>query len=421
MSAVVVTSIHAQRRASGISKTVKQLPKSSGLVTNGIQGVGCDTIIPFPASDNLVYYHYMGDNDYLSGTNEFNDSEKANYFDLSADTYNYVTGTYVWFGVANSSNVADLSKNLIFKVYADNAGTPGAQLGSSVSIPLSSIKTDVENGFLSTVQFPSPIALPSSKKFYISVDISNFSMANGDSIAIFSTEDSAVIPGIAWEKQSNNLWYNFNDTNSSWGQNVGLAIFPFVSTTASACGTLPVKLISFNAERKNKDAVVNWQVAEELNMKGYQLEKADNNNTYKPVTFIQAHNDAKNNSYSYTDVNAFANAATIQYRLKQIDNDGKVEYSKIISLKAASALNNVTFANPFNGTMHMQLNLSNPSQVKINVYNMKGSLVGTEKPASYAASSNSIDLKSTSVLKSGMYFIKLMVGSEEFTYKVMKQ
>lgn len=167
--------------------------------------------------------------------------------------------------------------------------------------------------------------------------------------------------------------------------------------------------------------MISWQVAKESNMKGYQLEKANNDNNYKSVTFISAHNDSKNNNYSYADVNAFATASAVQYRLKQIDNDGKVQYSKIVSLKSDAAVNNVIFANPFNGSLRLQLSLANPAKISINIYDLKGNLVGSEKPTLYSATSNSIDVKSSATLKSGMYILKVVAASEQYNYKIIKE
>ena len=422
VSLAVIGSVQAQRKV-GAAHSVKTLKNTSGSFTNGIQGGGCDTInYPFPGNWNLTVYSLTSPGSgYVSGTNSTDDKQKANYFDLSATSDSYITGTAVYFGYANSSNSANLSKYVYFKVYADDNGTPSTQLGVD-SLPLSALKTDVDSGFISSITFTNPIVLPASKKFYVSVDFSNLSFEDGDTLALVETSDGdlAAGTGTAYEQWSDDSWHNFNDP-STWNFDAALVILPFVSTTEGACGILPVNLVSFDAVKQNKDVLLNWKVADEINMKGYQLEKADNNNNYKPVAYLQAHNSAKTPSYSYTDINATSTVGNIQYRLKLIDNDGKVQYSKIVSIKAASAVNNVTFTNPFNGTLRMQLNLANAAQVKINVYDVRGNLVGSEKPASYAASSNSIELKSTAALQSGMYIIKVLVGNEQLNYKVIKQ
>ncbi len=416
-----ISSIQAQRKA-GVAHPVKQFKKTFGLVTNGIQAGGCDTVnYPFPSDWNLALYGLGAPNSgFVSGTNSTGDRQKADSFDLSFTNDGFITGTAVYFAIANSSNPANLSKSVYFRVFSDSSATPSTEIGTPDSLPLSAIKTDVDSGFISSITFTNPIALPASKKFYVSVDFSNLSYDDGDSLAIVSTTDGDLPAdsGQAWEQWGDGTWHSFQEGEN---QNVTLVILPFVSTTTGACSILPVKLISFDAARKNKDALINWKVAAESNMKGYQLEKADNNNNYKPVTFIQAHNDYKNNLYSYTDANAFANASTIQYRLKQIDNDGKVQYSKIVSLKAGAAINNIVFANPFNGSLRLQLNLANASKISINIYDMKGNLVGSEKPAMYSASSNSIEVKSAARLNSGMYILKVNAGDEQLNYKIIKQ
>jgi hypothetical protein len=417
--------IQAQRQHGPVSglKGNKALLKLSKAPAGSTQKpeAACDTVnFPIPSDWNLVWYYAPDTTGFVSGTNGWGDKEIANYFDLSNSSEAYISGAFVAFGVANSSTPANLSKNVVFKVYADAGGVPGSQIGSSASIPLSTIQSDANNYYLTQVVFPTPIALPTSKKFYVSVDFTNFSIVDGDSIAVVSTSPSDLPPGTgtAWDRQSDDNWYDYN---YSWGLDVELAIFPFVSSDATSCAALPVKLYSFTAQRNKKDVSLNWSVADEINMKGYEIEKADNNNIFKPVGFADAHNDLKNQSYSYTDVNAFTSSPTVQYRLKQIDGDGNIQYSRIILVKSLSALSDLVFANPFNNTLRMQLNIANPSMVSINIYDMTGNLVVSEKPAMYNSTSNSIVVPSTSALKSGAYILKLGVGDEQFNYKIVKQ
>ena len=81
----------------------------------------------------------------------------------------------------------------------------------------------------------------------------------------------------------------------------------------------------------------------------------------------------------------------------------------------------MVFANPFNGALKVQLNLANSQTVSAKVYDLQGRLAAIEKPATYSGASNSIVLNSTANLKSGTYILKLNVGTEERTYKIVKQ
>lgn len=151
--------------------------------------------------------------------------------------------------MANSSNPVNLSKYVYFRVYEDDNGTPSTEIGTPDSLPLSALKSDVDSGFISAITFTNPIALPASKKFYVSVDFSGLSYEDGDSLAVYSTIDGSLPSGkgVAWEQWSDFTWHNFQEGEQ---QNVTLSILPFVSTTETACeAILPVKLISLDAAR----------------------------------------------------------------------------------------------------------------------------------------------------------------------------
>ncbi len=93
-------------------------------------------------------------------------------------------------------------------------------------------------------------------------------------------------------------------------------------------GTLPVKLISFSATRKNGIAALNWSTANEERNDQFEIERSTNG-----INFIKAGTEAgKGNSfnqYSYID-NFYA--PLVYYRIK-IVGGGSTSYSNIIALK----------------------------------------------------------------------------------------
>ncbi|CAN5486628.1 hypothetical protein BH10BAC2_BH10BAC2_11620 [soil metagenome] len=419
LSALLLSSIYtvasAQRKIGlpvpNVKKPVTQTSVVSGTTAD------CDTAnYPINPSWSGTTYVVSDNNDFINGTNSYGDKQKANYFNLSATAYTYLTSVFVVFGEANSLTPANLTKNISFKVYSDNAGKPGTLLATETRT-LSEVNAQVED--LYEVKFATAVALPDSKKFYVSVDISNFAYPD-DLIWIAGTADGEVSPNQAWEQWSNNAWYAFSNTNA-WGFSAALWIFPSVSTSAAGCSVLPVKLLSFNAQRNNKDVILNWQIAEEYNMKGYEVERADNNGAFKTVISTPALNYAKNQSYSVTDKNAFASASTVQYRLKQIDGDGSVKYSRVIFVKANTIISDISFANPFNGALKLQLNLATAQNISLQVFDMQGKPVVSQLNKMYNASSNSIILNGTSALKPGMYVLKINAGAEQLQYKIIKQ
>ena len=387
---------------------------TSTSVQNGTTA-DCDTAnYPIDEDWSAVFYTVSDDGDFVSGTNSYGDLQKANYFDFSTTAYTHLTKALFVFAYANSTIPANLSKNVLFKIYDDDNGAPGNLLATE-SRPLSDIKNFIDDFY--EVTFSTAVPLPTSKKIYVSVDLSNFSYPD-DSIAVYSTVDGEVSVNQAWEQWGDESWNSFAD---AWPLDVALFIFPIVSTSSTGCATLPVKLLSFTAQRNNKDVTLNWQIAEEYNMKGYEVQRADNNGVFKTVQTVSAFNNGKNQSYTITDKNAFSASATVQYRLKQIDGDGSVKYSRIVAVKANAIVSDVTFTNPFNGALRLQLNLATSQKLSIQVFDMQGKPVVNQLNKTYNASTNSIVLDGTAALKPGMYMLKINAGTEQLQYKIIKQ
>jgi hypothetical protein len=415
----------AQRKAIGpqlIKLQTKSHPVSNSFVESPT--ATCDTI-DYPIdpgwTEGAYYYTQDPDDGFLNGTNVDDDKQKGNVYDLSATSYTYITGMMVDILLANTKNAANTSKQIYFRVYGDQSGAPGTLLGTA-QLPFSQLISDYNAVAYTFVNFSSPIALPASKKFYVFVDLTSLSWPT-DSLIIASTvtDNNGVgedVPGKAWEQWSDGTWVSYaND----YAFDITYWTFPIVSTSSAGCSLLPVKLLSFNAQRNNKDVTLNWQIADEYNMKGYEVERADNNGSFKTVQSITALNYAKNQSYSVTDRNAFTSAATVQYRLKQIDGDGSVKYSRVIAVKANAVISDISFANPFSGALKMQLNLATSQNISVQVFDMQGKPVVSQLNKMYNASSNSIVLDGTASLKPGMYILKINAGSEQLQYKIIKQ
>jgi len=394
----------------------------------------CDTVnMPIPSNwttQSYISQSLFGSLGYISGVNSDNFTMQANFFNLSSTSYAYLLGVMVKFTKANTNQDSNTNKLIYFRLYADNNGIPGSEITNDQTkgqATLSSIKNDVANGNITGINFPSPIALPSTKKFYVAVDMSNFEWyspeSHYDSICIATTGDNETT-NTAWNFDADLLkWKPYSKSwptppNDLEPLDATLYIFPYVSTSQAGCTVLPVKLVSFTAEKNAEDVLVKWQVASEINMKGYEVERADNNNVFRSMGFVPAHNDLKAEHYSFTDRNAFVNSSTVQYRLKQIDGDGSIEYSKITSLSNNNA--SVTFGNPFTGILNLRLNISSPQTVAISLFDVQGKVVLVQKPVLYNASST-ISLNGTSDLNPGTYILKLTIGNEQYAYKILKQ
>jgi hypothetical protein len=96
---------------------------------------------------------------------------------------------------------------------------------------------------------------------------------------------------------------------------------------------LPVVLTEFNGRlNANHDAVLNWNTSSEYNNRGFDIETSrDGVNFEKLSSIASMGNSGTEQRYEYLHIDP--PAGTNYYRLRQIDLDGKIEFSKIISLQ----------------------------------------------------------------------------------------
>lgn len=201
----------------------------NGYITVNAAG-GCHTInLPVPQGWTLSNYYtgsFVGQDGWINGVNVYLDRQKAMYFDASSQPYNYMVQVYIAFGLAYSANPA---KVVPVRVYDGTSGSPGTQIGSG-NLTMGQIMSDVSQSFYSQVIFSSPITLPPSKRFFVSVDLTNLQWTTNvkDTLSIVSNSAGQTVPSAIWEQQSNNQWFQYT-TPGSWNLSASLLVHPFLT------------------------------------------------------------------------------------------------------------------------------------------------------------------------------------------------
>jgi hypothetical protein len=112
---------------------------------------------------------------------------------------------------------------------------------------------------------------------------------------------------------------------------------------------LPVHFSSFNVSRSNDTKVsITWATAMEQNSKGFYVQK-NVNGEWKDVAFVFSQTENGNSSlpltYSFNDTNT--DKGISQYRIQQVDLDGKVSYSDIRAIRSEAVTSKiVVYPNP---------------------------------------------------------------------------
>jgi len=187
-------------------------------VTTGIVGL-CDTL-NYPLNGSPALYLSPAGH-YATGTNEYRDKAKAQYFDVFSPYYRIMGGIYT-FGAATGTGNATCS---VWNNSGNN-GAPGSSPLTTQSVSMSTIINDVTNSQSTYVMFDNPVI--AYGPFYMGVSIPN---TPGDSLAVLSNSTGqGGTPCKAWEQWSNDSWHNFSVAWSG-NLNVKLAIFPIICMT----------------------------------------------------------------------------------------------------------------------------------------------------------------------------------------------
>ena len=430
--------IHAQTKRASVAVPAKTFKIIPNLFSKAPGANACDTV-NLDASLNWdpQSYIYFDENNVNEGfvfgtadTTEFGFKflEQANYFDVSANDYNYISGGLVYFAYANSNTPVDLDKNIIFKVYDDAGGSPGNLLGSA-SLKLSRVKQDVVNNDLTEFAFPSSIPIPASKTFYISVDDANFKWTSAikDSISIVASANNIApdaayqktsIPGEPWIKASE-IWV---DHNTNEPIKASLFIFPYVSNAIDGCVILPVSLLNFGGTVKDQKALLNWSTAAESNNKGFYVERSKDGRNFTSIGFVNgAGNTSKITNYNYTDISLKdLHVTTTYYRLKQVDADGKYVYSKVLLLNISNALKWRLYPNPVKDVATVELNVETSSKVIVQVISRDGKVVLTSDKGIISSGTQQVFINTQSLV-AGSYIVRTKVGDKTYSQLLIKE
>ena len=143
---------------------------------------------------------------------------------------------------------------------------------------------------------------------------------------------------------------------------------------------------------------------------GFEIERAQNDQWQK-IEFLEGKGTTTEiQNYSFKDHNVVS--GKYNYRLKQIDFDGTVNYSNIVDVE----LNGITsfsleqnYPNPFNPSTKISWQATVSTHHVLKVYDVLGNEVATLVDAYKPAGSFEIQFDAGS-LSSGVYFYKLQAG-----------
>jgi len=196
-----------------------------------------------------------------------------------------------------------------------------------------------------------------------------------------------------------------------------------LATLAEMTEIVPVELLAFTASVNNSEVRLLWSTASELNNRGFEIERSNNDNVnFITIGFVDGKGSSTEiNYYSFTDNPQLSGVNQIYYRLKQIDFDGTFSYSDIVNVSydvPADFVLNQNYPNPFNPSTRISYFVPKESFISINVYDFLGREVTILVNEMKSTGSYELSFDASN-LPSGTYFCTMSADGYSNTTKMV--
>ena len=218
-------------------------------------------------------------------------------------------------------------------------------------------------------------------------------------------------PVSAKETARNNSAYSFQGNRNPYVDNPSY-VNQVWNSTCPGLGALPVDVILFTGTLNGNSVKLNWDVATEINLEKYEVERSYNGIEYSKIGTVRAENKS---SYSYNDNVEQLTGRRIYYRLKKVDNDGKFAYSAVFTLHIPLNTKFSVYPNPAGNVLKLQLNNNSNEAATIIISDITGKIVLKQN----ARANQGLINISTAHLGTGHYIVKMITSHAEYSQRVL--
>jgi len=181
------------------------------------------------------------------------------------------------------------------------------------------------------------------------------------------------------------------------GNKVGSTCQYLTALQAACQAALPIELTYFSSRHDASQVYLEWETSSELNSAGQYVEKSQNGRDWEDIAWIEGSGTTQDlHDYHFKDRMPYDGIN--YYRLKQVDYDGKVEYSHVISeyftRKGQAGVQ--MYPNPVKDLLFIQHQLQD--QAKVTIFDVYGKLVLS------VGLNHAVDVSN---LPEGVYYVKV--------------
>ncbi|HRG32603.1 MAG: DUF11 domain-containing protein [Saprospiraceae bacterium] len=179
---------------------------------------------------------------------------------------------------------------------------------------------------------------------------------------------------------------------------------------------LPLEWLSFEANYNGEFTELDWATGVEINNGHFEVERRHESETeFKAIGQVDAsiETGASRHDYEMDDLNV-NQSGLYYYRIKQVDRDGKYNYSKVISIRVQRGkdLSIEIYPNPVDDLLKVEIGLSENGLLESRVFDNHGkSVLVNPFGGNYIKAGKYSELINTSVLTPGQYNLQIKTNN----------
>ena len=174
---------------------------------------------------------------------------------------------------------------------------------------------------------------------------------------------------------------------------------------------LPVKLSAFTAKVNNCAINLNWTSEIESDFNNYEVQYSSDGKDFATIASLPAQTTSKN--YSFQQNNPPQGKA--YYRLRMVDIDGKLDYSKTIAMKLDCGKRQVfVYPNPVTDVLNINITNSQDNSTRAKLFDANGRLIYSNNMISGTNTVNMVNYPK------GIYLLQLINTTEVQNLKIIK-
>ncbi len=254
--------------------------------------------------------------------------------------------------------------------------------------------------------------------------------------AISSSRGHAVL--VVGYDDTENSFKAKNSWGSNWGENGYFRIayddvtddvqFGGYACTASGIyvsSPTAVEFASFEAQTDKNAVYLKWATISETENYGFEVCRKSADEQFQKIGFVKGFGTTTEPQF-YQFIDSELPVGSYQYQLRQIDFDGKVNYSPILNVKVEAPGKfqlSQNYPNPFNQETILKFEIPVTGKIELNVYNMLGQKVKTLAETQFSPGYFSVPWNGTDdfgrILPSGIYYYQLKYQDFQATRRMI--